>query len=167
MHDAVIGIVINSCNEIIVTKRKDTPIWVLPGGGIDAGETPETAVLREVLEETGLVVRIVVKCAEYLPTNTFTAKTHVFVCSIIDGHLQKSAETTDIRFASISQLPKPFFFLHRDWLKDWLMNEGRLIIKPIQQITLFAIFKFFCHHPIILLRYLMSKKIKHFLKNKN
>lgn len=28
--------------------------WVLPGGGIDAGESSRTAAVREVLEETGL-----------------------------------------------------------------------------------------------------------------
>lgn len=30
--------------------------WNLPGGGIDPGETPEAAVVREVAEETGQVV---------------------------------------------------------------------------------------------------------------
>lgn len=32
--------------------------WTLPGGGIDFGEDPRTAVLRELEEETGLVGRV-------------------------------------------------------------------------------------------------------------
>ncbi len=32
--------------------------WTLPGGGIDFGEHPEVAALRELHEETGLVGRI-------------------------------------------------------------------------------------------------------------
>ena len=32
--------------------------WTLPGGGIEFGEHPEEAVIREVREETGLEVRL-------------------------------------------------------------------------------------------------------------
>lgn len=32
--------------------------WTLPGGGLDFGEDPETAVVREFMEETGLVVKV-------------------------------------------------------------------------------------------------------------
>ena len=33
--------------------------WTLPGGGLEAGETPAEAAVREVHEETGLQVRAV------------------------------------------------------------------------------------------------------------
>lgn len=31
--------------------------WTLPGGGLEFGENPDVAVVREVEEETGLIVR--------------------------------------------------------------------------------------------------------------
>jgi 8-oxo-dGTP diphosphatase len=40
-------------------RPNGTTYWQFPGGGIEAGEHPETAVLRELAEETGLAGRIV------------------------------------------------------------------------------------------------------------
>ena len=38
----------------LAPKVSRTELWTLPGGGIDHGEDPRTAVIREIHEETGL-----------------------------------------------------------------------------------------------------------------
>lgn len=37
---------------------KNSPSWTLPGGGLEVGEDPAAAAVREVLEETGYRVRL-------------------------------------------------------------------------------------------------------------
>ena len=37
--------------------KHQPPLWWLPGGGIDFGESPEDTLLREFVEETGLEVK--------------------------------------------------------------------------------------------------------------
>jgi len=51
-------LLLNPAGLVFVGRRIDTAkegdnIWQMPQGGIDAGETPETAALRELREEVG------------------------------------------------------------------------------------------------------------------
>ena len=45
-------------HDMILLSRYDSGTWTLPGGGVAHGEHPEGAVVREVLEETGLEARV-------------------------------------------------------------------------------------------------------------
>jgi 8-oxo-dGTP diphosphatase len=47
--------------RIVLIRRKNQPFqghYALPGGFVEYGETVEAAVIREILEETGLETKI-------------------------------------------------------------------------------------------------------------
>lgn len=47
-------VVMECQDKVLLVKPIDgRGYWELPGGGIDAGETPEQAIIRETFEETG------------------------------------------------------------------------------------------------------------------
>ena len=52
----VCGLVFNARGEILLHRRSDTGRWAVLGGMLDPGEQPAAAVVREVLEETGVAV---------------------------------------------------------------------------------------------------------------
>src|SRR5690606_34978606 len=55
---AVSAVVRNDRGDILMVKRADNGEWATPAGGMDPGEQPADAVVREVLEETGVDVAI-------------------------------------------------------------------------------------------------------------
>jgi len=53
------GICISPSGAILLSRYAPPDgRWVLPGGGVEHGEHPEGAVVREVFEETGYHVRV-------------------------------------------------------------------------------------------------------------
>ncbi|RAL21663.1 NUDIX hydrolase [Lujinxingia litoralis] len=54
---AVAAVVRDEHHRVLFQRRSDNGLWTLPSGTIDPGESPATAIVREVYEETGLEVR--------------------------------------------------------------------------------------------------------------
>ena len=155
---AVFGIIFSEDKtKILLIQRRDIPVWVLPGGGIEAGETKESAVVREMEEETGLTVSIVRQTAEYSPVNGLTQTTHVFECKKESGHEKKGSETRNIKFFNITDLPKrmPPTFVY--WISDALRNEKSIIYKKIEGVSYLTIAKFLILHPILCFRFFLTK----------
>lgn len=64
--------VLNAKGEVFVGQRTDRhyDAWQMPQGGVDKGEDPQTAALRELGEETGItpdLVEIIAVSEEWLP----------------------------------------------------------------------------------------------------
>lgn len=161
MKKGAIGIVFSKDKtQVLLIKRRDVPIWVLPGGGIEDQETPENAVKRELLEETGEPVEIVRKIGEYLPINRLATTTFLFECSFQSPPvlpLRPQEESQEIAFFPIDALPRPFFFLHKEWLDDALQHGDAPLSKKIESITFSALFFHAVVHPILTLRYFFSR----------
>ena len=90
--EVVAAIIHDSEGRIFATQRgygewKDW--WEFPGGKMEAGETPEEALRREIWEEleTRIVVERLVKTVEW-DYPQFHLTMHCYLCHVESGHLE-------------------------------------------------------------------------------
>ncbi len=125
--------------RILLTRRADNGQWCLPGGRMESGESVAEACEREVLEETGLTVRVTRLVGVYSHSDQLVVypdgnKAHIvalhFEAEVIGGKLGLSDETTEYGYFTLQELEGlDFIGRHKERILDTLEKRSEALIK--------------------------------------
>ena len=112
---SVAAVIHDGQGRLLIQERSSDEAWSLPGGAIEPGETPESAIRREVEEETGFEVKTVHllgvfggEAFRYVYPNGDPVEYMValYQCRISDMPVREpDAETKSIRFFTREEAP--------------------------------------------------------------
>ena len=106
----VVAAVIRRTGKILITQRLDNVhlagMWEFPGGKVEADESFEGALLREIREELGIEIRVL---DEFFTVEheypTKSVRLHFFNCTITEGEPEPLA-VADLRWVLPAELDK-------------------------------------------------------------
>jgi 8-oxo-dGTP diphosphatase len=105
------GVILDIDGGVLLVKQTYGRLsWELPGGGAEAGESPDDTVLRGVQEETGLAVAVLHLTGYYYYDAAADFLHFVCRCEVRDGDGVPRADLTEVsecRYSSRDALPRP------------------------------------------------------------
>ncbi len=117
--------------EVLICQRKPDQAmalkWEFPGGKIEAGESPEEALRRELDEELGIEAAIGQRVAQIRHNyrNGGAVDLQFFIVREFRGELQNRI-FNDVRWSSLEALPGyDFLAADRDLIRD--LADGKLL----------------------------------------
>ncbi|MCC6501334.1 MAG: NUDIX domain-containing protein [Anaerolineales bacterium] len=90
--------------------------WGIPGGGLEYGEQPADAIVREFYEETSLKIEVI----RLLLAHSSPYYQHVglvYLCKVVGGKFKESYEISEIRYFDVNDLP-PMLFDEKDLIRS-------------------------------------------------
>jgi 8-oxo-dGTP pyrophosphatase MutT (NUDIX family) len=121
-HDArplVQGVVQGEAG-VLLALRRELRGWELPGGRAEPGEDERAALVREIREETGLLVEPRERVGEYRRSGFAAHRARVYRCRAVGGALRPSADTPAVAWFDPGALPDTLFPWFRTPLLDAL-----------------------------------------------
>ncbi|MCB9368313.1 MAG: NUDIX domain-containing protein [Calditrichaeota bacterium] len=121
---AVAAVLIQNGRVLLIRRGVDpgAGLWALPSGFMEQGETPESAICREVFEETGI------KCSPGKLISATTHDDHVFghvlvlaysvACEIRDATAVAGDDAVEAHWYDTTSLPCLAFDTHRDIIRQ-------------------------------------------------
>jgi 8-oxo-dGTP pyrophosphatase MutT (NUDIX family) len=125
--------------RILLTRRADNGQWCLPSGGMEPGESAAEACQREVLEETGLSVRVkrlvglyshADQLVVYADGSSFQIVALHFEVEIISGEPGLSNETSAVGYFALQVIQgMEMFGRHKERIMDTLEKRPDTFIR--------------------------------------
>jgi 8-oxo-dGTP diphosphatase len=117
------AVVVDDRGRVLLIRRGTEPMkghWSLPGGLLELGETLIAGVKREVLEETGLIVRpeaiveVIDRIYRNSDSNESLVRYHYVVvdywCRVISGEIQPSSDALEVAWVSRAEWKDTNFY---------------------------------------------------------
>ncbi|MGH3584699.1 MAG: NUDIX hydrolase [Pseudonocardia sp.] len=102
------AIIVNDGRVLMIRRREREGklLWAFPGGGIEAGESPEQAAVRETSEEVGLEVKAVKALGDRVHPQTGRHMSYV-ACEVISGDafVGDEEEIAEIAWVTHDEIP--------------------------------------------------------------
>jgi 8-oxo-dGTP diphosphatase len=122
------AIISDQQGRVLLCHRRDMDAWNLPGGGVESGELPTEAVIREVREETGLEAAVERLVGVYGKTDR-DELVFSFICRVVGGQLTVTDESDECRFFPVAQLPSNTSPKHVERIQVAAQVEGQPIFR--------------------------------------
>jgi 8-oxo-dGTP diphosphatase len=110
-----VGAVVIDGTKVLLVRRGQEPLkgeWSLPGGALELGETLQQGLVREVLEETGLIVVPggIIEILDRITQDEASGRVRYhyvlidFVCHVTGGALCSASDAEEVRWVERDQL---------------------------------------------------------------
>jgi 8-oxo-dGTP pyrophosphatase MutT (NUDIX family) len=100
------AVIVDDTGRVLLALRARPPIWNLPGGGVEPGESPWDAAVREVREEVGVRVTVLRLTGVYHRPPAGDPVL-VFRCVVASGEPATSDEALRVGWFQPDALPEP------------------------------------------------------------
>ncbi|HZR80799.1 MAG TPA: NUDIX domain-containing protein [Candidatus Binatia bacterium] len=136
------ALVYDDAGRVLLVRHSNGGVWLAPGGAVDPDESPQDAVVREVWEETGLLVEPVRLCGvfggpdfrvRYANGDEVAYVMSAFECRRLGGDLRPDGEETlDARFVAPSDVASlPLSRWAKALLPDLVRRRTGTWIPPV------------------------------------